>query len=101
MPASGMAEARRVAGRRGLERFRAEQPPCSVLNRGIEAEVLPVAQCYGSRPVLRDGHAGLEPAREGLLTGRIRKGQQAGLRRAAAASPLPPVPQLAPVTLLT
>jgi aryl-alcohol dehydrogenase-like predicted oxidoreductase len=44
MPASDMVEAQWVAERRGLERFRTEQPPYSILNRGIEAEVL------GSRP---------------------------------------------------
>ena len=47
MPASDIVEAQWVAERRGLERFRAEQPPYSILNRGIEAEVLPVAQRYG------------------------------------------------------
>ena len=57
MPASDIVEAQWVAERRGLERFRTEQPPYSILNRGIEAEVLP------GRPALRDGHAGLEPAR--------------------------------------
>jgi aryl-alcohol dehydrogenase-like predicted oxidoreductase len=47
MPASDIVEAQWVAERRGLERFRTEQPPYSILNRGIEAEVLPVAQRYG------------------------------------------------------
>jgi aryl-alcohol dehydrogenase-like predicted oxidoreductase len=47
MPASDMVEAQWVAERRGLERFRAEQPPYSILSRRIEAEVLPVAQRYG------------------------------------------------------
>jgi aryl-alcohol dehydrogenase-like predicted oxidoreductase len=43
MPASDIVEAQWVAERRGLERFRTEQPTYSILNRGIEAEVLPVA----------------------------------------------------------
>ena len=47
MPASDIVEAQWVAERRGLERFRTEQPPYSILNRGIEREVLPVAQRYG------------------------------------------------------
>jgi aryl-alcohol dehydrogenase-like predicted oxidoreductase len=47
MPASDIVEAQSVAERRGLERFRTEQPTYSILNRGIEAEVLPVAQRYG------------------------------------------------------
>ena len=46
-PASDIVEAQWVAERRGLERFRTEQPPYSILNRGIEREVLPVAQRYG------------------------------------------------------
>ena len=47
MPASNLVEAHWVAERRGLERFRTEQPPYSILNRGIEREVLPVARQYG------------------------------------------------------
>jgi aryl-alcohol dehydrogenase-like predicted oxidoreductase len=38
MPASNLVEAHWVAQRRGLERFRTEQPPYSILNRGIERE---------------------------------------------------------------
>ena len=49
MPASNLVEAHWVAERRGLERFRTEQPPYSILNRGIEREVLPVAQQYRLR----------------------------------------------------
>src|ERR1700716_3319675 len=47
MPASDIVEAQWVAERRGRERFRTEQPPYSILNRGIETEVLPIAQRYG------------------------------------------------------
>jgi aryl-alcohol dehydrogenase-like predicted oxidoreductase len=47
MPASDIVEAQWAAERRGLERFRTEQPAYSILNRGIEAEVLPVAQRHG------------------------------------------------------
>jgi aryl-alcohol dehydrogenase-like predicted oxidoreductase len=77
MPASGIVEAQWVAGRRGLERFRAEQPAYSILSRGIEAEVLPVAQRYGM------GILAWSPLAQGLLTGRIRRGQQTDLRRTA------------------
>ena len=77
MPASDIVEAQWVAERRGLERFRAEQPTYSILNRGIEAEVLPVAQRYGMGVMV------WSPLAQGLLTGRIRKGQQTDLRRAA------------------
>ena len=46
-PASDIVEAQWVSERRGLERFRTEQPPYSILNRAIEREVLPVTQRYG------------------------------------------------------
>jgi aryl-alcohol dehydrogenase-like predicted oxidoreductase len=76
-PASGMIEAQWAAERRGLERFRTEQPPYSILSRGIEREILPIAERYGMG-VLVWG-----PLAQGMLTGRIRKGQQTDLRRAA------------------
>jgi aryl-alcohol dehydrogenase-like predicted oxidoreductase len=76
MPASDIVEAQWVAERRGLERFRTEQPPYSILDRGIEAEVLPVAQRYGMGTLV------WSPLAQGTLTGRIRKGQQTDLRRA-------------------
>jgi aryl-alcohol dehydrogenase-like predicted oxidoreductase len=77
MPASDIVEAQWVAERRVLERFRTEQPPYSILDRGIEAEVLPVAQRYGM------GILVWSPLAQGLLTGRVRKGQQTDLRRTA------------------
>ena len=69
-PAADIIEAQWVAERRGLQRLRTEQPPYSILNRGIEAEVLPIAQRYGMG-VLVWG-----PLGQGMLTGRVRKGQQ-------------------------
>jgi len=75
MPASDIVEAQWVAERRGLERFRTEQPTYSILNRGIEAEVLPVAQRYGMGTLVWSPMAG------GLLTGRYRKGEQANTHR--------------------
>jgi aryl-alcohol dehydrogenase-like predicted oxidoreductase len=77
MPASGIVEAQWAAERRGLERFRTEQPCYSILNRGIEAEVLPVAQRYGMGTLV------WSPLAKGMLTGRVRKGQQTDLHRAA------------------
>jgi aryl-alcohol dehydrogenase-like predicted oxidoreductase len=77
MPASDIVEAQWVAERRGLERFRTEQPTYSILSRGIETEVLPVAQRYGM------GILVWSPLAQGLLTGRVRKGQQTDLRRTA------------------
>src|SRR5580658_5929971 len=76
-PDTDIEEAQWVAQRRGLERFRTEQPPYSILNRGIEAEVLPVAQRYGMGTLV------WSPLAKGMLTGRIRKGQETDLRRAA------------------
>jgi aryl-alcohol dehydrogenase-like predicted oxidoreductase len=75
MPASDIVEAQWVAERRGLERFHTEQPPYSILNRGIENEVLPVVQRYGMGTLV------WSPLAKGMLTGRIRKGQETDLRR--------------------
>ncbi|GAB1824674.1 aldo/keto reductase [Herbidospora sp. RD11066] len=77
MPASDIVEAQWVAERRGLERFRTEQPTYSILNRGIESEVLPVAQRFGMGTLV------WSPLAKGMLTGRIRKGQATDLRRAS------------------
>jgi aryl-alcohol dehydrogenase-like predicted oxidoreductase len=67
-PASEIVEAQWVAERRGLERFRTEQPPYSIVNRIIEREVLPVTQRFGMGTLV------WSPLAQGLLTGRIRKG---------------------------
>ena len=74
-PASEIVEAQWVAERRGLERFRTEQPPYSILNRGIEGEVLPIAQRYGMGTLVWG------PLAQGMLTGRVRKGRQTDLHR--------------------
>ena len=76
LPASDMVEAQWIAERRGLHRPRTEQPPYSILNRGIEREVLPVAQRYGMG-VLVWG-----PLGQGMLTGRVRRGQDTDVARA-------------------
>jgi len=76
MPASDLVQALWVADRRGLERFRTEQPPYSILNRGIEREVLPVAQQYGM------GILAWGPLGQGMLTGRVRRGQDNDVTRA-------------------
>ncbi|WP_446042023.1 aldo/keto reductase [Streptomyces sp. SID1121] len=75
-PASDIVEAQWVAERRSLERFRTEQPAYSLLNRGIEREVLPVVQRYGMGALVWG------PLAQGLLTGRVRKNEENGLRRA-------------------
>ncbi|WP_131195596.1 aldo/keto reductase [Lichenihabitans psoromatis] len=68
-PASEIVEAQWVAERRGLARFRTEQPPYSILNRSIEGEVLPLCQTYGMGALV------WSPLAKGLLTGRYRKGE--------------------------
>ncbi len=68
-PVSEIVEAQWVAERRGLARFRTEQPPYSILNRSIEREVLPVCEKYGMGVLV------WSPLAKGMLTGRYRKGQ--------------------------
>lgn len=75
MPASEIVEAQWAAQRRGFERFRTEQPHYSLLDRSIEREVLPVAQRYGMGTVI------WSPLASGMLTGRVRRGQESDLRR--------------------
>lgn len=75
MPASDMVEAQWISERRGLERFRTEQPHYSLLDRSIEREVLPVAQRYGMGTLI------WSPLASGMLTGRVRRGQDSDLRR--------------------
>jgi aryl-alcohol dehydrogenase-like predicted oxidoreductase len=68
-PASEIVEAQWVSERRGLGRFRTEQPPYSILDRGIEREVLPVCERYGMGVMV------WSPLSKGMLTGRYRRGQ--------------------------
>lgn len=68
-PASDIVEAQWVAERRGLARFRTEQPSYSILSRSIEREVVPVCQRYGMGVMV------WSPLAKGMLTGRYRKGQ--------------------------
>ena len=55
-PAEEIVEAHHVAERRGLHRFRTEQPPYSLLARGIETDRA------AGLPALRHGRTDLEPA---------------------------------------
>ncbi|MCX2953983.1 aldo/keto reductase [Lentzea sp. NEAU-D7] len=66
LPAAEIAEAHWASERRGLERFRTEQPHYSILNRGVERDVLPVCERYGMGTLVWSPLAG------GLLTGRYR-----------------------------
>ena len=68
-PAYQIVEAQWVAERRGRERFVCEQPPYSMLVRGIEADVLPVCLKYDM------GVIPWSPLAGGWLSGKYRKGQ--------------------------
>jgi aryl-alcohol dehydrogenase-like predicted oxidoreductase len=66
--ASQIVEAQWTARDRRLERFVTEQPPYSILVRGIEADVLPTARRHGM------GILSYSPLGGGWLSGRWRKG---------------------------
>src|SRR5882672_2474963 len=70
-PPSQIVEAQWVAERRGRERFVCEQPPYSILVRGVEAELLPVVQRYGM------GAIAWSPLAGGWLSGKFRKSTDA------------------------
>jgi aryl-alcohol dehydrogenase-like predicted oxidoreductase len=75
-PASQIVEAQWVARDRHLQRFVCEQPPYSILVRGIEADVLPTCVRHGMGVITYSPLAG------GWLSGRWRKdaGQQSSSR---------------------
>ena len=81
-PASQIVEAQWVSRDRGLERFKTEQPPYSILVRGIEADVLPTA------PAPRHGRDPVEPARRRLAVGPA-TARAPSCRRPRAADRLP------------
>ena len=75
--ASEIVEAQWTAERRCRERFVCEQPPYSMLVRGIEAEVLPVCERYGMGVLV------WSPLSQGWLSGRYRtSGEVPSSRRA-------------------
>jgi aryl-alcohol dehydrogenase-like predicted oxidoreductase len=69
-PASQIVEAQWTAERRGRERFVCEQPPYSLLVRGIESDVLPTCQRHHMGVIVWSPLAG------GWLSGRYRSGQE-------------------------
>ncbi len=75
-PASQIVEAQVAARDRNLERFVTEQPPYSILVRGVEADVLPTCARHGIAVMCYSPLAG------GWLSGRWRKdtGQQESSR---------------------
>ena len=78
-PAEQIVEAGWVAERRGLLRMRTEQPPYSLLARGVEAAVLPVCQRLGM------GVLTWSPLAWGFLSGKYRRGQDIDLTTGRAA----------------
>jgi aryl-alcohol dehydrogenase-like predicted oxidoreductase len=77
-PASSIVEAQWTAERRQRERFVCEQPPYSLLARGVEVEVLPICLKYGM------GVIPWSPLAGGWLSGKWRKdGSELGSRRSA------------------
>jgi len=66
-PPSQIVEAQWAAERRGRERFVCEQPPYSILVRGVENDVLPTCRRYGM------GVIPWSPLAGGWLSGRYRK----------------------------
>ncbi|MER7208313.1 aldo/keto reductase [Streptosporangium sp. NPDC000239] len=78
-PAEEVVEAYHVAERRGLMRFRTEQPPYSLLARGAERSVLPTCRRLGM------GALTWSPLAWGFLSGKYRKGQDIDLTTGRAA----------------
>ena len=69
-PASQIVEAQSVSRERGYERFATEQPPYSMLVRGIEADVLPTCARHGIAVLP------WSPLASGWLSGGYRKGAE-------------------------
>jgi aryl-alcohol dehydrogenase-like predicted oxidoreductase len=76
-PAHEIVESQWTAERRGRERFVTEQPPYSLLARGVEADVLPVCEKYGM------GVLSWSPLGGGWLSGAFGEGRQNTSRRSA------------------
>jgi aryl-alcohol dehydrogenase-like predicted oxidoreductase len=80
-PAHQIVEAQWISEKRSLGRFVTEQPPYSILVRGAEADVLPVAEQY------RMGILSWSPLASGWLSGRYRLGEATPLPARAAVNP--------------
>jgi aryl-alcohol dehydrogenase-like predicted oxidoreductase len=65
--AGEIVEAQWTAHARNLQRFRTEQPPYSILVRGIELDVLPTAKRHGM------GHPHLQPTRRRLALRKLER----------------------------
>jgi aryl-alcohol dehydrogenase-like predicted oxidoreductase len=80
-PADQIVEAQWTAQRRGRERFVCEQPPYSMLARGIEADVLPACQRYDMGVICWG------PLNGGWLSGAYRKDADVPVSRRAQRLP--------------
>jgi aryl-alcohol dehydrogenase-like predicted oxidoreductase len=76
-PADMTVQAQWVSFTRNLGRFSTEQPPYSILVRGIERDLLPVAQSYGM------GVIPWSPLAGGWLSGAFGEGKENTSRRAS------------------
>lgn len=88
-PAHQIVEAQFVAQERHYVRPATEQPPYSILARGVEAHVLPVAQKYGL------GVLPWSPLAGGWLSGRYREGVEVPPSARAQRNPARHDPELA------
>ena len=80
-PAAQIVRAQWVARERGHRRFVCEQPPYSILARGVEADVLPTCAEFGM------GVIAWSPLAGGWLSGRWRKGSEQLTSRRSAMIP--------------
>ncbi|TCO16572.1 aryl-alcohol dehydrogenase-like predicted oxidoreductase [Kribbella steppae] len=78
-PAEDIVTAYYVAERRGYGKFRTEQPPYSLISRGIERSLLPTTQRLGM------GVLTWSPLASGFLSGKVRKDQPVDLTTGRAA----------------
>jgi aryl-alcohol dehydrogenase-like predicted oxidoreductase len=69
-PGWQIVESHWASERRGLERFACEQPPYSMLVRGVELDVFPVTRRYGMGVIVWSPLAG------GWLSGKYRRGEE-------------------------
>ncbi|MEV4617774.1 aldo/keto reductase [Asanoa sp. NPDC049573] len=76
-PAYRLVQAEWAARANHLSRYVTEQPSYSILQRGIEADVLPVTEQYGL------GVLAWSPLASGWLSGAVRAGQEITTHRAA------------------
>jgi aryl-alcohol dehydrogenase-like predicted oxidoreductase len=78
-PAEDIVNAYYVSERRGYGKFRTEQPPYSLIARGIERSLLPTAKRLGM------GVLTWSPLASGFLSGKVRKDQAVDLTTGRAA----------------